>query len=54
MKERAVPLAAIFNKLLADGVLPLDWISANVTLIFKKGNKHLVSNYQPISLTRNL
>ena len=45
----AAPIAAIFNKSLADGVLPVDWVSANITPVFKKGNKHLVSNYQPIS-----
>lgn len=33
------------------GALPHDWTSANVTPIFKKGKKHLVSNYRPISLT---
>ena len=47
----AAPLAALFNKSLAEGVLPQDWISANITPVFKKGNKHLVSNYHPISLT---
>ena len=40
-----------FNKSLADGVLPVDWVSAKITLVFKKGNRHLVSNYRPISLT---
>jgi len=47
--ELPAPIAAIFNKSLADGVLPVDWVSANITPVFKKGNKHLVSNYQPIS-----
>ena len=50
----AAPLAALFNKSLAEGVLPQDWISANITPVFKKGNKHLVSNYRPISLTCTL
>jgi len=39
--ELVVPLAAIFNKSLSDDVLPLDWVSANITPVFKKGNKHL-------------
>jgi len=50
-EQLAAPLAALFNKSLAEGVLPKDWTSANITPIFKKGNKHLVSNYRPISLT---
>ena len=34
--ELAILLAALFNKLLADGVLPLDWVRANITPVFKK------------------
>ena len=49
--ELATPLATLYNKSLSDGFLPLDWVSANITPVFKKGNKHLVSNYRPISLT---
>ena len=49
--ELAKPLTALFNKSLTDGVLPLDWVSANITPVFKRGNKHLVCNYRPISLT---
>ena len=49
--EFAIPLAALFNKSLADGVLRLDWVRANITPVFKKCTKHLVSNYRPISLT---
>ena len=47
----ASPLVELFNKSLSDGVLPLDWVSANVTPVFKKGDKHQASNYSPISLT---
>ena len=36
---------------LSSGKLPLDWISANVVPVHKKGDKHLPSNYRPISLT---
>jgi len=49
--ELAVPLVAIFNKSLADGALPLNWASANITPVFKEGNKHHDSNYRPIILT---
>ena len=44
-------LTTLFNKSLQDAVLPLDWVSANVCPIYKKGDKHCASNYQPISLT---
>ena len=47
----AGPLSKVFSLSMAQGKLPQDWISANVTPIFKKGNKHLVSNYRPVSLT---
>ena len=51
--KRAKPLADnYFYKSLSDGVLPLDWGSANITPVFKKGStsKHLICNYQQISL----
>ena len=44
-------LAGLFNKSIQDGSLPEDWVSANIAPVFKRGNKHLISNYQPISLT---
>ena len=47
----SVPLAIIFQTSLERGELPLDWRSANVTPIFKKGNKSHSKNYRPVSLT---
>ena len=41
----ALPLAKLFNKSLSDGVLPRDWVSANITPVFKKVDKQQVSNY---------
>ena len=49
--ELAPSLTALFNKSLDDAILPLDWVSANVCPIYKKGDKQCVSNYRPISLT---
>ena len=46
-----VPLASIFNKCQAEGVVPEDWKLANVTPIFKKGSKSAPGNYRPVSLT---
>lgn len=47
----ADPLTRLYNLSLHQGCLPRDWTSANVTPVFKKGSKHLVSNYRLISLT---
>ncbi len=47
----SVPLTKLYNLSLSKGSLPSDWTRSNVTPIFKKGNKHLPSNYRPISLT---
>ena len=41
----------LFNKTLAEGKLPEDWKTANITAIHKKGNRKLASNYRPVSLT---
>ena len=49
--ELAVSLAIIFNKSLAEGVVPIDWKLENVTPLFKKGSKTEPRNYRPVSLT---
>ena len=47
----AEPLAAIFRTSLNEGILPHQWKSANITPLFKKGNKSDPGNYRPVSLT---
>ena len=49
--ELAPTLSLIFQKSLITGELPLSWLRANITPIFKKGDRSLESNYSPISLT---
>lgn len=49
--ELSVPLAIIFNKSLEEGNIPSDWKKADVTAIFKKGDKSNPGNYRPVSLT---
>ena len=44
-------LVKLFNLSIQNGKLPDDWKSVNVTPVYKKGNKELVKNYHPISLT---
>jgi hypothetical protein len=41
----------MYDLSLNNGKLPEDWISSNVSVIYKKGSRADVSNYRPISLT---
>ena len=49
--ELAPILTVIFKKCLTYGETPHIWLSANVTAIFKKGDRFKASNYRPVSLT---
>ena len=44
-------LALIFNASLHQGKLPVDWKTATVVPVFKKGSRTDPVNYRPISLT---
>ena len=45
------PLCSLFRQSLDHGKLPNDWKLANVTALFKSGDRQLPENYRPISLT---
>jgi hypothetical protein len=46
----APSLTKLFNRSLALGVVPESWKTANITPVFKKGDKTSCNNYRPISL----
>ena len=48
--ELATPLCILFNRSLNLGVFPTAFKDANVTPVFKSGDKSKVVNYRPISL----
>ena len=45
----SVMLQVIFQQSLDTGDVPADWRTANVVAIFKKGDRHMPSNYRPVS-----
>jgi hypothetical protein len=44
-------LTIIIQRSIDHGKIPNDWLSANVSCIFKKGDKHAAEIYRPVSLT---
>jgi hypothetical protein len=46
-----VPITLIFRGSLSSSQLPIQFRLANVTPLFKKGDKSVSSNYRPVSLT---
>ena len=41
----------LFMQSLNTDTLPEDWLTANITPVYKKGSRSIPSNYRPISLT---
>ena len=50
-QELSPILEVLFQKSLHEGSLPSEWKKANVSPIFKKGDRSCPANYRPISLT---
>jgi len=48
------PLTLLFRKAVEETEVPEDCKQANVTPIFKSGNKSKTSNYKPVSLTSQI
>ena len=49
--ELSVGLGSIFQYSLDTSTLPMDWRDANISAVFKKGDRHQAENYRPVSLT---
>lgn len=49
--ELALIFATIFSKSPQTGICPADWKQANVSAVFKKGQRVDHANYRPVSLT---
>ena len=49
-EQLAYPLCKLFNISLNINKFPTSWKKANITPVYKKGNKSAVNNYRPISL----
>ena len=51
VEEISQILTTLFQRTIDLGELPEDWKSANVSPIFRKGDRFKASNYRPVSLT---
>jgi hypothetical protein len=49
--ELAPCLTGLYTQSLHLGELPKDWLNANISPLFKKGNRNIAANYRPVSLT---
>ena len=51
VEQISIPLAKVFNLSLEEGIVPLEWIEANIIPLFKKGSRNKSDNYRPVSVT---
>ena len=49
--ELALPMTLTYRASIETSELPIQWRSANVCPIFKKGDRLVAGNYRPVSLT---
>ncbi|CAH0717940.1 unnamed protein product, partial [Brenthis ino] len=54
-KEVLTPvLTDMFNNIISTEIIPQQWTESNIILLYKKGDKHEIGNYRPISLMSNI
>jgi hypothetical protein len=53
-RQLSSPLANLFSCSIDSSFLPLDWLRAYITPLFKKGSRHEPENYRPIALTATM
>ena len=52
LRSELVPiLKVLFERSIESGAVPHIWNSANISSIYKKGDKSAAANYRPISIT---
>jgi len=47
----SLPLSIIYNNSFITGNIPQQWRCANITALFKNGDRKFAGNYRPVSLT---
>merc|ERR1712035_156272 len=50
-EELSHPITTLYERSLKQGRIPYQWKLADITLLFKKGDKEVPFNYRPVSLT---